>query len=67
MKINDIIDQELKNSEFAKEFYEKAFHFAEEEISASAIALYKAREEARLTQANSAERTGVSTIYYCTN
>ena len=61
MKINDILDQELKNSEFAKEFY------ADKEESASTIALYKAREEARLTQANSAERTGVSTIYYCTN
>lgn len=61
MKINDILDQELKNSEFAKEFY------ADKEKSASAIALYKAREEARLTQANSAERTGGSTIYYCTN
>lgn len=61
MKINDILDQELKNSEFAKKFY------ADKEKSASAIALYKAREEARLTQANSAERTGVSTIYYCTN
>ncbi|WP_308569729.1 hypothetical protein [uncultured Lactobacillus sp.] len=61
MKINDILDQELKNSEFAKEFY------ADKEKSANAIALYKAREEARLTQANSAERTGVSTIYYCTN
>ena len=23
MKINDILDQELKNSEFAKEFYRK--------------------------------------------
>lgn len=61
MKINDILDQELKNSEFAKEFY------ADKEKSANAIALYKAREEARLTQANSAERTGVSPIYYCTN
>ena len=61
MKINDILDKELKNSEFAKEFY------ADKEKSASAIALYKAREEARLTQANSAERTGVFTIYYCTN
>lgn len=53
MKINDILDQELKNSEFAKEFY------ADKEKSASAIALYKACEEAGLTQANSAERTGV--------
>ena len=52
MKINDILDQEF---------------YADKEKSASAIALYKAREEARLTQANSAERTGVSTIYYCTN
>lgn len=53
MKINDILNRELKNPEFAKEYY------ADKEKSASALALYHAREKAGLTQADLAERAGV--------
>ncbi|AYM01768.1 helix-turn-helix domain-containing protein [Levilactobacillus yiduensis] len=53
MKINDILNRELKDPEFAK-----AYH-ADKEKSASALALYHAREEAGLTQADLAERANV--------
>lgn len=53
MEINDILTRELKDPEFAKNYR------AEKERSASALALYYAREEAGLTQADLAERAGV--------
>lgn len=53
MKVNDILEREMKNPEFAKEYQ------ADKERSASAIALYHAREEVGLTQADLAERAGV--------
>ena len=53
MKIDSIVKQELKNPEFAKEYY------ADKEKSASAIALYKARKNAGLTQAALAKKAGV--------
>lgn len=52
-KIDDIIKEEMKDPEFAKEFRN------EEEKTASALALYYAREEAGLTQADLAERANV--------
>lgn len=54
MKINDILRRELKNPEFSQNYR------TEKERSASALALYYAREEAGLTQADLAERSGVS-------
>jgi DNA-binding XRE family transcriptional regulator len=53
MKISKIIEREMQNPEF------KAAYLAEKEHSASALALYYAREEAGLTQADLAERAGV--------
>jgi DNA-binding XRE family transcriptional regulator len=53
MKIDDIVARELKNPDFAK-----AYHAAKER-SASAIALYHAREESGLTQADLAERAHI--------
>lgn len=53
MKINDILVRELKDPKFAE-----AYH-ADKEKSASALALYHAREEAGLTQADLAERANV--------
>lgn len=53
MKIDDILKQKLKDPEFAEGYY------SEKERSASAIALYYAREDAGLTQADLAERAGV--------
>ncbi|MFD1318805.1 helix-turn-helix domain-containing protein [Loigolactobacillus zhaoyuanensis] len=50
MKIDDLIQKELKDPEFAANFQ------AEGEKLDTAIALYKAREEAGLTQAELAER-----------
>lgn len=53
MKIDDILQNELKNPEFAKEYY------ADKEKSASALALYRARKAAGLTQADLAKKAGV--------
>lgn len=53
MKIDDILKRELKNPEFAKEYY------ADKEKSASALALYHARKDAGLTQKDLAKRAGV--------
>ncbi|MBO0413358.1 helix-turn-helix transcriptional regulator [Enterococcus hulanensis] len=50
MKIDDLIKEELKDPEFA-EAYEK-----EGEKLQTAISLYRAREEAGLTQAELAEK-----------
>lgn len=53
MKIDKIIEQELQDPEF------KDLYLAEKERSSSAIALYHAREQAGLTQADLAERAGI--------
>lgn len=50
MKINDLIKKSLKNPGFAKEYE------IEGEKLENAVALYKAREEAGLTQAELAEK-----------
>lgn len=50
MKISKLIEEELKNPEFAE-----AYHSEGEKLS-TAIALYKAREAAGLTQAELAEK-----------
>lgn len=52
MKINDILSRELKDPKFAKNYRD------EKERSASALALYYAREEAGLTQADLAKKSG---------
>lgn len=58
MKINKILEREMKNPEFADAFRK------EKEKSATAIALYEAREKAGLTQSALAKRahTTQSTI-----
>lgn len=53
MKIDDILKEQLKDPKFAKAYYNK------KEKSASALALYYAREEAGLSQADLAERANV--------
>ena len=53
MKINDILSNELEDPEFVKSYR------AEKERSASALALYYAREKFGLTQVDLAERAGV--------
>ncbi len=53
MKISKIVEREMKDPEF------KNFYLSEKERSASALALYHAREAAGLTQADLAERAGV--------
>jgi DNA-binding XRE family transcriptional regulator len=53
MKIDDLLKKEMQNPEFAKE-YNNA-----KEKSASALALYYAREQVGLTQADLADRAGV--------
>lgn len=53
MKISKVVEREMKNPEF------KTLYLSEKERSASALALYHAREAAGLTQADLAERAGV--------
>jgi DNA-binding XRE family transcriptional regulator len=53
MKFDDILAEKMQDAEFTELFEH------ERERSASAIALYYAREEAGLTQADLAERAGV--------
>ncbi|WP_276751129.1 helix-turn-helix domain-containing protein [Limosilactobacillus ingluviei] len=54
MKIDDLIDQQLQNPEFAQ-----AYQAAGEQVE-SALALFKAREAVGLTQVELAQKAGVS-------
>lgn len=58
MKLNELFKEEMENPEFAKGYAEK------NEKMSTAIALYKAREEAGLTQSDLAKKahTTQSTI-----